>query len=371
MTKFVLSDRTPATFQESLLASVPFPMVLLGSNEFIGFANPAAELFFDISASLMKRQTLKSLIAPDSAVHALIEQARRRGVAASEYGVEVLLPKIGSRIVDASVVPVVDVPGSVLLVLQERSIAKKMDQHLNQIHLGNSVSSMAAILAHEIKNPLAGIRGAAQLIEQNASDSDRSLTRLICDETDRIRDLVDRTEIFTDHRRVDCKPVNIHEVLDHVKRLATSSFAQSIQFHEFYDPSLPPVAGDRDRLIQVYLNLVKNAADALQGQSDGEISLQTSFKAGVHLAVGRTKGRMSLPLEITVRDNGPGVPEQVRQSLFEPFVTSKPKGQGLGLAIVAKIISDHGGTIECESEPRRTSFRTRLPVYRQEQERQQ
>ena len=236
------------------------------------------------------------------------------------------------------------------------------------MHLGNSVSSMAAILAHEIKNPLAGIRGAAQLIEQNASESDRSLTRLICDETDRIRNLVDRTEIFTDHRRVELKPVNIHEVLEHVKRLAASSFAKSVQFHEQYDPSLPAVAGDKDRLIQVFLNLVKNAADAMQGQSDAEISLQTSFKAGVHLAVGNSRERTSLPLEISVRDNGPGVAENVRQSLFEPFVTSKPKGQGLGLAIVAKIISDHGGTIECESEPRRTVFRTRLPMFRHEQE---
>lgn len=365
----VVSMEPLASFHEALLSTIPFPLVLVNDVDFVGFANPAAELFFDISASILKRQSLKSLITPDSAVFALIEQARRRGLAASEYGVEIVMPKVGSRIVDASVSPVSDVPGSVLVILQERSMAKIMDRHLSQIHLGNSVSSMAAILAHEIKNPLSGIRGAAQLIEQNASESDRSLTRLICDETDRIRDLVDRTEIFTDHRRMDTRPVNIHEVLDHVRRLATSSFARSIQFHEAYDPSLPPVAGDRDRLVQVYLNLVKNAADALQGQSDAEIFLQTSFKAGVHLAVGTSKERLSLPLEIVVRDNGPGVAESIRQSLFEPFVTSKPKGQGLGLAIVAKIIGDHGGTIECESEPRRTNFRVRLPVFRQEQER--
>lgn len=369
MTKSTASFPSPVfSMHEAILSAIPYPLVCLEANNRVLLANPAAELFFDVSAALMKRQSFTTLLVPDSPILTLIEHAHKRGVAASEYSIEVVVPKLGGRIVDANVTPVSDLPGAVMVILQERSMAKKIDRHLSQMHLGNSVSSMAAILAHEIKNPLAGIRGAAQLIEQNASESDRSLTRLICDETDRIRNLVDRTEIFTDHRRVELKPVNIHEVLEHVKRLAASSFAKSVQFHEQYDPSLPAVAGDKDRLIQVFLNLVKNAADALQGQSDAEISLQTSFKAGVHLAVGHSRERMSLPLEISVRDNGPGVGENVRQSLFEPFVTSKPKGQGLGLAIVAKIISDHGGTIECESEPRRTIFRTRLPMFRQEQE---
>lgn len=365
-----LSAVTPVrpTMHDALLSAIPYPLVCLEANNRVLFANPAAELFFDTSAALLKRQSFSSIFTPDCQIVALIDQAQKRAVAVSEYGLEVVIPKLGSRVIDASVTPVMDLPGAVLIIMQERSIAKKMDQHLSQKHVGNSIASMAAILAHEIKNPLAGIRGAAQLIEQNASEGDRSLTRLICDETDRIRNLVDRTEIFTDHRKVDLQAVNIHEVLEHVKRLALSSFAKSIQFVENYDPSLPPVAGDRDRLVQVFLNLVKNAADAMYMQNDPEIVLQTSFKAGTHLAVGSSRERASLPLEISIRDNGPGISDAVRQSLFEPFVTSKPKGQGLGLAIVAKIISDHGGTIECESEARRTTFRARLPIFRHEQE---
>lgn len=353
---------------EALLEAVPHALVGIDRENSVLFANPAAEQFFDLSASLLKRQSFASLLPSGNPVMALVDQAQKRGVAASEYAVEIIVPRLGARVVDVSVSPVAGVAGAVLVIFQERSIAQKMDRQLSQMHWGNSVSSMAAILAHEIKNPLAGIRGAAQLIEQNASESDRSLTRLICDETDRIRNLVDRTEIFTDHRPVAPLAVNIHEVLEHVKKLASTSFAQSVVFHESYDPSLPAVAGDRDRLVQVFLNLVKNAADAMGSASDAEIILQTSFKPGVHLAVAGARLRTALPLEVCVRDNGPGIPEAVRQSLFEPFVTSKPKGQGLGLAIAAKIIGDHGGTIDCDSEPRRTIFRTRLPVFRTTQE---
>lgn len=352
---------------EALLSALPYPLVCLEESGRIILANHAAEHFFDMSAAMMKRQAFARLLLPDCPLLAMTETAHRRGTAASEFGLKVTLPKLGERIVDATVTPVVDAPGAVLVLLQERTIARKIDRQLVQKHLGSSVAGMAAILAHEIKNPLAGIKGAAQLLESNASLEDRALTRLICDETERIRNLVDRTEVFTDQRGIRPQPVNIHEVLDHVKRLSLSGFARAIRIQEMYDPSLPPVAGDHDRLVQVFLNLVKNAVDALQGQTDAEIVLQTAYKAGVHLAVGST--RMSLPLEICVSDNGPGIPSAVRASLFEPFVTSKAKGQGLGLAIVSKIVSDHGGTIDCESEPRRTVFRLRLPMYRNVEER--
>jgi two-component system nitrogen regulation sensor histidine kinase GlnL len=362
------SDEQAPRLHEALLASVPHPILCIAGAGSVSYANPAAEQFFDTSAALLKRQAFGKLVVPDSPLLQLVAQAQQRGIPASAYGISLMLPRLGERIVDATITPVTEVRDRVLVLLQERSIAMKMDRHLTQKSLGNSVASMAAILAHEIKNPLAGIRGAAQLIEQHASEEDRALTRLICEETDRIRNLVDRTEVFTDHRQLELQPVNIHEVLDHVKRIGQSSFAQSVHFVEGYDPSLPPVAGDRDRLVQVFLNLVKNAADAVAGQTDGEIALQTSYRAGVHLAVGAEQARLSLPLEVSVKDNGPGIPDAVRQSLFEPFVSTKPKGQGLGLAIVSKIIGDHGGTIECESEPRRTVFRCRLPLYRTVQE---
>jgi two-component system nitrogen regulation sensor histidine kinase GlnL len=170
-------------------------------------------------------------------------------------------------------------------------------------------------------------------------------------------------EVFADERPVNREPVNIHVVLEHVKRLAHSGFARHIKFVEDYDPSLPPVLANRDQLIQVFLNLVKNAAEAIGEGAEGEIYLSTAFRPGVRLSLPGSKTRVSLPLEFCVRDNGPGVPEDLMPHLFDPFVTTKPTGTGLGLALVAKIVGDHGGVIECESQPRRTTFRVLMPKF--------
>jgi two-component system nitrogen regulation sensor histidine kinase GlnL len=249
-------------------------------------------------------------------------------------------------------------------MLQERTIADKMDRQLTHRGAARSVIALAAMLAHEIKNPLSGIRGAAQLLEQSAADEDRSLTKLICDETDRIVKLVDRMEVFADERPVERQSVNIHVVLDHVKRLAQSGFARHVKFVEDYDPSLPPVLANRDQLVQMFLNLVKNATEAIRAEAaDGEIQLTTAFRPGVRLSLPGAKTRVSLPLEFCIKDNGPGVPEDLMPHLFDPFVTTKQSGSGLGLALAAKIVGDHGGIIECESQPRRTIFRVLMPIY--------
>jgi len=171
-------------------------------------------------------------------------------------------------------------------------------------------------------------------------------------------------EVFTDERPIERESVNIHSVLEYVKRLAQSGFARHIKFVEDYDPSLPPVFANRDQLIQVFLNLTKNAAEAIgEDTNDAEIQLTTAFRPGVRLSLPGSKTRVSLPLEFCVRDNGPGVPEDLLAHLFDPFVTTKPKGSGLGLALAAKIVGDHGGIIECESQPRRTTFRVLMPMF--------
>src|ERR1700716_1941843 len=350
---------------EAILNALPNPVLLIGPDGKIVDANMAAESFFEISTQFLQRQSLKELVPFGSPLLALIDQVRSSGSPVNEYKVDLGTPRIGGdRQVDLHVAPLTERPGHIVVMLQERTIADKMDRQLTHRSAARSVIALAAMLAHEIKNPLSGIRGAAQLLEQSAGDDDRTLTKLICDETDRIVKLVDRMEVFTDERPIEREPVNIHVVLEHVKRLAYSGFARNIKFVEDYDPSLPPVLANRDQLIQVFLNLVKNATESIgEETNDGEILLSTAFRPGVRLSLPGSKTRVSLPLEFCVRDNGPGVPEDLLPHLFDPFVTTKPTGSGLGLALVSKIIGDHGGGIDSESQHRSTVFRLFVPMF--------
>ncbi len=331
----------------------------------IEFANMAAEQFFDTSLAQMRRHTLAHYVPADSPVLALVEQAFESEKAVREFGLTLETPRIGRHFVTVQAAPIVEDPSAVVLSIQAQSIARKIDRQLTHRGAARSVTAMAAMLAHEVKNPLSGIRGAAQLLEGGLSSEDRSLTKLICDETDRIVELIDRMEVFADRPPKPREPVNIHQVLDHVKAIARAGFAQGLRVREEYDPSLPPVLGDRDRLIQVFLNLVKNAAEAAP-KDGGEILLTTAFRPGVRLAMPGSERRMQLPLVVSVQDNGEGIPEDIRAHLFDPFVTTKAKGTGLGLALVAKIVGDHGGVIEFTSERGRTVFNVMLPMYRPE-----
>lgn len=351
----------------ALLAALPVPVILLDANNRIRFINHAAEQFLGVSSAAATQLGLADFLASDNPLFLLVDQVRQHDARVADHDMALEGPRLKRMNIAVQGAPLAEEPGAVLLVLHDATAARALDRQLTVRGAARSVAGMAAILAHEVKNPLSGIRGAAQLLEGSVAEADRELTVLIRDEADRIRDLVDRMEAFGE-KPVQYGPVNIHRVLEHVRRLAQTGFAASIRFTELYDPSLPPVYGNRDQLIQVLLNLVKNAAEAIiQGDvQHGEIQLMTGFQHGVRLAVPGTDARRHLPLFVTVRDNGPGIPEDIRPFLFDAFVSGKPSGSGLGLALVAKIVSDHGGLVEVESRPGRTDFRLMLPMVDEE-----
>jgi two-component system nitrogen regulation sensor histidine kinase GlnL len=345
----------------AVLSGLPNPVVVLDRRGIVRFMNPAAEQFLGTSAAALCGSELTEVIVAQSPVFALIDTVWRVEGSIAEYDVLLEGPRFPPRTVTIQGALTAEGADTLVLTLHERSIADKMDRHLTHRNAARSVTAMAAMLAHEVKNPLSGIRGAAQLLEQDADEAGRELTQLICDETDRIVALVDRMEAFSDHRAIDRDPVNIHEILDRVRKIAQSGFARHVRIGEDYDPSLPPVHGNRDLLVQVFLNLIKNAAEAVPNPG-GEITIATAYRHGLRLSVPGSDTRQHLPLMVSVVDNGPGIPEDLKAQLFDPFVTTKRNGTGLGLALVAKVIGDHGGVIEFDSQPRRTVFRVFLPV---------
>ncbi|MTI10066.1 two-component system sensor histidine kinase NtrB [Curvivirga aplysinae] len=344
-----------------ILNSMPDPVLVVNQKDDISFLNLAAEGFLQGSREQLIGQNLQDLIPQDSPVLFLLSKVRRHGTSYTEHGIILASPKIGSHQVSISAAPVIDDPSAITLVFQHESIAEKLNDNLSQKGAARSVSALAAMLSHEIKNPLSGIRGAAQLLEMIIEPNDRELTTLIKDETDRIVKLLDRMEVFTDNPLLDRSAVNIHEVLDHVVRSAKSGFASKFKIIENYDPSLPAVFGDRDQLVQIFMNLVKNAAEVLEGQ-DGRITIKTSYRHGVRLALPGGGTPHYLPLMVTIEDNGPGIPDDIRDHLFDPFITTKHNGSGLGLALVAKLVGDHGGAIELDSKPGATKFNVLLPM---------
>lgn len=335
-------------------------MLLLEPDGRVALANSAAEAFLNMSQALLMDKGWEQQFPPDSPVRALAAEARQNRTDIAAY--DLLIEFIGGRRTRADVLVgrLPDRDGWLALSFQPRAVTSLVDRQKGQQGAARSASGVAAMLAHEIKNPLSGIRGAAQLLAHAADRDGEELTGLIISEVDRIRALIDRMEGFTDTRPLLFAEENIHSVLGHVRMLAEAGFGRHVQFRERYDPSLPPVLGDRDSLIQAFLNLVKNAVEA--SPPGGAVTITTAFRQGFRMRAPGTGARVSLPLEVCVTDEGDGAPPGIADHLFEPFVSAKRGGTGLGLALVAKVVGDHGGIVEYDRSQGRTVFRILMPL---------
>ena len=346
---------------ESLWGAIPYPIFLISADDTILDANTAAESYCLNSVKKIKLKATRSYFGDNSIVHNAINQARETLVSVSIFDANIFWPSKMSSTHDVVATPINNSGENILLMFHPHGMSKKMDRSLSHRSAARSVTGMASMLAHEIRNPLAGISGAAQLLMANISSEDKELLEIIYTETKRIQILVDRFEVFGDNRPLNHVPVNLHNILSQAKKIASVGFAKDVKISEIYDPSLPCAKGDPDLLLQVVQNLLKNAAEAVP-LSNGKIVIETAFRQGIKINLGSST-KESLPLQISIIDNGLGVPEQIKDDIFDPFVTSKSTGSGLGLSLISKIISDHGGVIEYSRIQNRTIFSVLLPVW--------
>jgi two-component system nitrogen regulation sensor histidine kinase GlnL len=337
-----------------VLAALPVATLVIDADGRVADANVAAETLLNLSRAAIAGRTIIDMIG-----HGLTSVASDAPLTA--YDLDIVLPGDRQQRVDLMVAPLVDRPGWRMVTIHGRAPAHLSGRRADR---GTRAAiGAAAMLAHEIKNPLSGIRGAAQLLEASVDSASADLTRLIRDEVDRVAALIDRMEGFTDTRPLDVSPQNIHAILAHAREVALRGFAEGRVIRELYDPSLPAVLGHRDSLVQILINLLKNAAEAT-ADSGGPITLRTAYRHGVTTRGG---GRLPLAIEVAVIDEGPGAPPELADHLFEPFVTTKRSGSGLGLALVDKLMADQGGIVEYarDGTPPRTVFRLLLPRARE------
>ena len=344
-----------------ILSSISYPTFVINKSFKFYFANNAAENLFRTSLSSLKNQYLTDYLPKDGTIISLIDQVFKNNSAVSEHGLKFDTPRTGLRDISIFVSPLQEQQNYIVISLQEHTRAQKIGRQLESRSSVRSIMAMGQLLAHEIKNPLSGIRGAAQLLEADINDDNIELTRLICNEADRIVSLVDRMNLFVDHGQIDRQGVNIHSILSHVRLLSQNGFGSHINYIQKYDPSLPLVYGNRDQLIQVFLNLFKNSAESIR-TNEGEIIISTSFEPGIRVKNSNNTNSLELPLVVTIKDNGVGIPEEIKEHLFEPFISTKVNGSGLGLPLIAKIINDHGGIVEFDSDTTGTVFRVMLPI---------
>nr|WP_255536431.1 ATP-binding protein [Pacificimonas pallii] len=329
-----------------ILSALQVPIILVDRSGHPISANPAAEMMFGRSEDSLAEKGWEGLLPPDSPVRALLHEAAAGEHEISAYDVRIALVDAPAVTADVLIAPVAGQGKHMTLAFQRRSVAALVERQADNRGAARSAAALSAMLAHEIKNPLSGIRGAAQLLGSSDDGEGRDeLSELIISEVDRISALIGRMERFSDPRPARLKAENIHSILGHVRRLAE---LDGVKISEVYDPSLPPVAADRDALVQLFLNLVKNAREA--AGEGGHIRLTTAYRHGLKIGRPGGRGRVRVPIEICVVDDGPGVPAGLADHMFDAFVTTKRGLGGLGLALAAKIASDHHGHVEYQRD---------------------
>ncbi|WP_102107179.1 two-component system sensor histidine kinase NtrB [Oceaniglobus roseus] len=349
-----------SALSESLWTSLPLPALLLDPGDMISEINPAAEQFLNASARSMRGAPVFDRLAIDAPLEEAFTRVRRDQGALFINNVDVGTGQRPPVQCNVQIGPMIGMPGFVLVLLEPRQIADRLGRAYQVQTSARSAIGMAEMLAHEIKNPLAGITGAAQLLSMGLSGEDLELTDLIVMESRRIVALLDQVEQFGNLRPPLKKAINIHDLLDRARKTAMVGFAGHMRMTEEYDPSLPPTFVDADQLLQVFLNLLRNATGAA-GPEGGTITLRTFYDLSLRLRR-KDGGDGALPLQVEIIDDGPGLPPEIAADIFEPFVSGRENGTGLGLALVSKIISEHNGWISVDSVPGHTVFRLSLPV---------
>ncbi|RZW10687.1 MAG: PAS domain-containing sensor histidine kinase [Rhodobacteraceae bacterium] len=355
-----------STFQETLWQSLPVPAFLLDPGDVIAEVNPEGEIFLNASARSVRGAPVFDILAIDAPLDDQFQRVRSDQSSLFMNNVDVGTGQSAPVNCNIQMAPMTGMPGFVLVLMEPRMIADRLGRSMSAKSAARSAIGMAEMLAHEIKNPLAGITGAAQLLSMNLTNGDLELTDLIVAETRRIVALLEQVEQFGNLRPPERRAVNVHDILDRARKSAAVGFAAHMTIVEEYDPSLPPTHVDGDQMVQVFLNLLKNAAEATRG-APGTIRLRTFYDMSLRLR--RKDGTAALPLQIEIIDDGPGLPPEIAAQAFEPFVSGRENGTGLGLALVSKIISEHEGWVSVDSGPGRTVFRISLPVAPREADR--
>ena len=345
---------------DQVWASLPVPAFLLAEDDGIADMNPAAEQFLNASARSVIGAPIFDRLAIDAPLEGAFQRVRQDSSVLFINNVDVSGGQAAPIQCNIQIAPLTGIPGKVLLLMEPRQLADRLGRSHSVKSSARSAIGMADMLAHEIKNPLAGITGAAQLLSMNLSTEDQELTDLIVAESRRIVALLEQVEQFGNVRPPVRRAINIHDLLDRATKSARVGFAADMTFAEDYDPSLPPTYVDGDQMLQVFLNLLRNAAEAA-GKGGGTIRLRTFYDLSLRLRRKDGTGN-ALPLQVEFTDDGPGLQPEIAQDIFEPFVSGRENGTGLGLALVSKIISDHDGWITVDSVPGRTTFRISLPV---------